>query len=145
MQNGLQMRNDSPRIPPPLLEKLNDLRPLLEVQGVVQRREKGWRLRYRNHESAGGGRFHKSINLGSDSGTAMAVASLLEEWRFRREKGVLEQAQHSRIRTQISKLKRFVISQTPKHKTGRPRKASLWYCETTSPNYFLEKLLGRFE
>jgi hypothetical protein len=69
-------------IPPPLLAKLEELRPTLEQQGVVQRRRGNFRLRFR-HDVDGYVR-HKSLEIGCAENAA-AIQSLIEQWRQEKE------------------------------------------------------------
>lgn len=83
---GLGASNDpNPVLPPELLARLVDLRPVLEVQGIVQLhggrdRREAFRLRFRIEDPERGCRVHRSLPLGDDA-TAHAVQRLLEGWR----------------------------------------------------------------
>ena len=71
---------DETKIPDRILRKLYELRPVLELQGVVQQREVGFRIRYRT-ESEHGYRMHRSLALGRDAAFVEAVRRLISGWR----------------------------------------------------------------
>jgi hypothetical protein len=73
-------------IPADILVKVERLRPILKVQGVVLRRDDGgpnprYRLRYRQHDEERGYTVHKALTLGTDPAVAKAVAEVLQCWR----------------------------------------------------------------
>jgi hypothetical protein len=108
-------------LPPPLAERLLELRHVLERQGVVQLRPaKGrraaWRIRYRHEAEGDGHRRHASLPLGSDEMLANAVLQVLEKWRQEyREKQETEaqkrvaELQHARLALQMHRVRRRMI------------------------------------
>jgi len=73
-------------IAPALLEKLTELRPLLEVGGCVQAHHNGYRVRYRQFDAGQGFIVHRSLALGPNKDVAAAVEALIESWRLDRDR-----------------------------------------------------------
>jgi len=76
-------------IPAALRAQLDALRPMLELQGVVQLhrtldRQAAYRLRYRQAGPAGAV-LHRSLPLGRDVTVAGAVHNLISVWRAERQ------------------------------------------------------------
>jgi hypothetical protein len=71
-------------IPAVLLERLVALKPILETQGVIQLRQRRYRLRYRA-QSGKSYPVHQSIAIGGDMGIVNAVEALLAGWRAERQ------------------------------------------------------------
>jgi hypothetical protein len=71
-------------IPATLLEKLIQIKPVLETQGTILPHKRYFRLRYRA-ECEYGYVVHRSISLGSDQGVLNAVETLLARWRADRQ------------------------------------------------------------
>lgn len=72
-------------LPPALRIRLEELRPILLVQGCVQAKRDGgalsYRLRYRELDPELQCKRHKAITLGRDEAVAHAVRSLIKRWR----------------------------------------------------------------
>ena len=86
------MNNIEANIPDPILRKLNELRPQLEQQGIVQPHDTAFRIRFRA-ECEYGYIVHRSIGLGSDPAIADAVRQLLTVWREEHAVKVAERAE----------------------------------------------------
>lgn len=87
----------APGLPGALAARLHALRPVLEVQGVLQHRvEPGrapaWRIRYRVEEPGTDGRRHRSLQLGTDQVVAEATWRLVTDWREQRAAAAAAQA-----------------------------------------------------
>ena len=72
--------NPHSAIPEQLMSILVELRPLLQVQGIVQRKGGVYRLRYRQIGPEGY-RQHKSLPLGTDERIIAEVRALIQTWR----------------------------------------------------------------
>jgi len=119
-------------IPTPLHEKIIQLRPVLERQGTLQRREERarkptFRIRYRDHDfDKGSGGFHKAINLGADEDVAEAVWSMVETWRAERQidpKNKMENELTGYSQKWAELVCSFVREKRP---AGRPRRLRMW-------------------
>jgi hypothetical protein len=77
--------NAQETIPPELRDRLEELRPLLLDQGVVQFHHgpgrKNYRLRYRELDPYCGFRVHRSLCIGPDPRVAQAVGKLVAGWQ----------------------------------------------------------------
>lgn len=87
-------------IPPSLLNRLQQLRPVLLKQGIVQMRHDGdrrasFRLRYRADDPDLGAARHCSLPLGHEQSVAEAVATLVNAWRVE-ERQRVEQEERQR-------------------------------------------------
>lgn len=104
-------------IPPEILAKLMSLRPVLELQGIIQRMERrtgetSYRLRYREHDAERGFTIQRSVELG-DANVAYQVQALLDRWRVGRDKRektaaaveTLEHAQEWALRGVVRKMR----------------------------------------
>lgn len=83
-------------IPPSLLNRLQELRPILLKQGIVQMRtgpdrQPGFRLRFRQLDPELGAERHFSISL-PDQTVAEGVATLINAWREEHESEERKQA-----------------------------------------------------
>jgi hypothetical protein len=86
-------------IPPSLLNRLQELRPILLKQGIVQMRtgpdrQPGFRLRFRQLDPELGAERHFSISL-PDQTVAEGVATLINSWRVE-ERQRVEQEERQR-------------------------------------------------
>lgn len=121
--------NDNSLIPAALMERLELLRPVLELQGVVQQRPSGYRLRFRIESD--GYVQHRSIEL-VDIGTATAVLSLIAKWRCdraARQQEILdardaERCAKERRRAQLNLL---YALETPRPSWRRRKKLDAWW------------------
>lgn len=77
----LQAVESTDIIPKPLAERLDELRPVLSRQGVIQTNGRRHWLRYRDTTDEASYQKHRSIPLGTDPILAAAVGELLAAWR----------------------------------------------------------------
>ena len=88
---------DATDLPPVLMQQLQDLKPVLERQGVVQLHRQSYRLRYRLPDGDLGS-VHRSLLIGPAPEHADAVKALLERWR-----GECQSQEDERARARASK------------------------------------------
>lgn len=105
------MDNESERILaenfPVLFAELTRLRPLLETQGVIQRHQRGFRLRYRFFDPDAGFIRHRSLSLPSEF-VIDRVRAILCMWR---EQRLVADAAEEQRREAERKQKRIVAAQ----------------------------------
>ena len=117
-------------VPPELLERINALRPILEVSGSIGLHRRTYRLRYRTEADDGAGyRVYRSLLLG-DSHVADTVFALITGWRAARqgqEAEAKKKAQAEQLAKQEQRLRErlFVALNGGGHR--RKRQIREWY------------------